>query len=177
MILLVYIQISLSILKKPEEYDKIQKTILLTNVTELNALEKATLVVRDSSGSPHIVKVTDTELISDETGKNYLKCTLEHDLPFSWSKFYGSKYEYPYFVAGSDKLLLCWVQNVQNSGNTCTVKLTNYDSRIFQEDIYIQAGWGHCPWGHCPWGHSGMVTGNGWGHGSWGHSVWGHGNS
>lgn len=158
-------------------YDKIQKTILLTNVTELNALEKATLVVRDSSGSPHIVNVTDTELISDETGKNYLKCYLEHDLPFTWSKFYGSKYEYPYFVAGSYKLLLCWVQNVQNSGNTCTVKLTNYDSRIFQEDIYIQAGWGHCPWGHCPWGHSGMVTGNGWGHGSWGHSVWGHGNS
>ena len=34
-------------------YDNIQKTIILTNVTELNALEKATLVVRDSSGSPH----------------------------------------------------------------------------------------------------------------------------
>lgn len=158
-------------------YDKVRKTIVLTNVLELNSLEKASLVVRDSSGSPHIVTVQDTEVITDESGKKYLKCHLEHDLPFTWSKFYGSKYEYPYFVAGSDKLLLCWVQNVQNSGNTCTVKLTNYDNRIFQEDIYIQAGWGHCPWGHCPWGHSGMVTGNGWGHGSWGHSVWGHGNS
>ena len=86
-------------------------------------------------------------------GKSYLKCYLSSELPLKWSKFIGSKYEYPYFVAGSDKLMLCWVQNVTNSGNTCTVKLVNYDSRVYKKDITLKNGWGHCMWGHGSWGH------------------------
>lgn len=156
-------------------YDSQHRTILLTNVTSLTEAEKETMIIRDTSGKPHICKVIETsDYVSEETGNHYLKCKLELNLPFKWSKFYGSKYEYPYFVAGSDNLMFCWVQNVTNSGDSCTVKLVNYDPRVYKEDIYIYAGWGHCPWGHCPWGHSGMVTGSGWGHGSFGHIPWGH---
>lgn len=156
-------------------YNQHHKEIVISNVTELTAEEKNSFIIRDTAGKPHICKITATELITDAAGITRLKCTLLHELPFAWSKLYGSKYEYPYFVAGTDKLMMCWVQNVTNSGNTCTVKLVNYDERMYKNDIYMVSGWGHCPWGHCPWGHSGKITGNGWGHGIWGHSAWGHG--
>lgn len=156
-------------------YNQHHKEIVISNVTELTTDEKNSFIIRDTSGKPHICKITDTELITDAAGITRLKCTLLHELPFAWSKLYGSKYEFPYFVAGTDKLMMCWVQNVTNSGNTCSVKLVNYDARMYKKDIYMLSGWGHCPWGHCPWGHSGKITGNGWGHGIWGHSAWGHG--
>lgn len=133
-------------------YDSSEFSVILSNVTELTQTEMTTLIIRDLSGKPHLLTVRNTETVQ-MNGKSYLKCYLSSELPFKWSKFIGSKYEYPYFVAGSDKLMLCWVQNVTNSGNTCTVKLVNYDSRVYKKDITLKNGWGHCMWGHGSWGH------------------------
>lgn len=156
------------------KYSHHENCIYLNNITELTEEEKNSFVVRDLSGKPFIIKIDTAEIVTSETGQKYLKCHLLHALPFKWSALIGSKYEYPFYVAGSDKLMQCWVQSVQNSGQTCTVKLVNYDPRVYAEDAVISAGWGHCPWGHCPWGHTGGVSGAGWGHAIWGHAAWGH---
>lgn len=155
-------------------YDAVNHEIYLNNISALSESEKNSLVIRDLSGKPYIIKVDDTELITSDTGQKYLKCHLLTPLPFKWSKLIGSKYEYPFFVAGTENLMWCWVQSVQNAGQTCSVKLINYDSKVYTEDIVIDSGWGHCPWGHCPWGHAGGVSGSGYGHVLWGHGVWGH---
>lgn len=155
-------------------YDSSCNEIYLNNISALSESEKNSLVIRDLSGKPYIIKVDETELVTSETGQNYLKCHMVSPLPFKWSRLIGSKYEYPFFVAGTENLMWCWVQSVQNSGQTCSVKLVNYDSKVYAEDIMIDSGWGHCPWGHCPWGHAGGVSGSGWGHAVWGHAAWGH---
>lgn len=155
-------------------YDSSRNEIYLNNISALSESEKNSLVIRDLSGKPYIIKIDETELVTSTTGQNYLKCHMVSPLPFKWSKLIGSKYEYPFFVAGTENLMWCWVQSVQNSGQSCSVKLVNYDSKVYAEDIMIDSGWGHCPWGHCPWGHAGGASGSGWGHAVWGHASWGH---
>ena len=135
-------------------YDAANQEIYLNNISALSESEKNSLVIRDLSGKPYIIKVDDTELITSDTGQKYLKCHLLTPLPFNWSKLIGSKYEYPFFVAGTENLMWCWVQSVQNSGQTCSVKLINYDSKVYAEDIVVGSGYGHVLWGHGAWGHS-----------------------
>lgn len=53
---------------------------------------------------------------------------LESSL-FDWDENYGVTIEYPFFAIG--EIVPCWVQAVESGDKSCTLKLVNYDSRIF----------------------------------------------
>lgn len=46
-----------------------------------------------------------------------------------WDPEYGKTLEYPFFAIG--EIVPCWVQSVEPGDKSCTLKLVNYDSRIF----------------------------------------------
>lgn len=48
----------------------------------------------------------------------------------SWDPEYGKTLEYPFFAIG--EIVPCWVQSVEPGDKSCTLKLVNYDSRIFE---------------------------------------------
>lgn len=57
--------------------------------------------------------------------------TLEISGSFiSWDPEYGKTLEYPFFAIG--EIVPCWVQSVEPGDKSCTLKLVNYDSRIFE---------------------------------------------
>ena len=57
--------------------------------------------------------------------------TLEISGSFiAWDPEYGKTLEYPFFVIG--EIVPCWVQSVEPGDKSCTLKLVNYDSRIFE---------------------------------------------
>ena len=47
-----------------------------------------------------------------------------------WDPEYGKTIEYPFFAIG--EIVPCWVQSVEPGDKSCTLKLVNYDSRIFE---------------------------------------------
>ena len=47
----------------------------------------------------------------------------------AWDPEYGKTLEYPFFAIG--EIVPCWVQSVEPGDKSCTLKLVNYDSRIF----------------------------------------------
>lgn len=56
--------------------------------------------------------------------------TLEISGSFiAWDPEYGKTIEYPFFAIG--EIVPCWVQSVEPGDKSCTLKLVNYDSRIF----------------------------------------------
>ena len=56
--------------------------------------------------------------------------TLEISGSFiAWDPEYGKTLEYPFFVIG--EIVPCWVQSVEPGDKSCTLKLVNYDARIF----------------------------------------------
>ena len=56
--------------------------------------------------------------------------TLEISGSFiAWDPEYGKTLEYPFFAIG--EIVPCWVQSVEPGDKSCTLKLVNYDSRIF----------------------------------------------
>lgn len=48
---------------------------------------------------------------------------------FDWDENYGSTIEYPLFAIG--EIVPCWVQSVEPGDKSCTLKLVNYDERVF----------------------------------------------
>lgn len=46
-----------------------------------------------------------------------------------WDPEYGATIEYPFFAIG--EIVPCWVQSVEPGDKSCTLKLVNYDARIF----------------------------------------------
>ena len=56
--------------------------------------------------------------------------TLEISGSFiAWDPEYGKTLEYPFFAIG--EIVPCWVQSVEPGDKSCTLKLVNYDARIF----------------------------------------------
>ena len=47
-----------------------------------------------------------------------------------WDPEYGATIEYPFFVIG--EIVPCWVQSVEPGDKSCSLKLVNYDARIFE---------------------------------------------
>lgn len=57
--------------------------------------------------------------------------TLEISGSFiAWDPEYGKTLEYPFFAIG--EIVPCWVQSVEPGDKSCTLKLVNYDERIFE---------------------------------------------
>ena len=46
-----------------------------------------------------------------------------------WDPEYGKTLEYPFFAIG--EIVPCWVQSVEPGDKSCTLKLVNYDERVF----------------------------------------------
>lgn len=100
------------------EYDSSAKTITVDQ----------TIPARFDSGVVYVRK-------KDGSSINYAfvrkdNFTLEISGSFiPWDPEYGKTLEYPFFAIG--EIVPCWVQSVEPGDKSCTLKLVNYDARIF----------------------------------------------
>ena len=100
------------------EYDSTSKTITVDQ----------SIPARFDSGLVYVRK-------KDGSSINYAfvrkgNFTLEISGSFiPWDPEYGKTLEYPFFAIG--EIVPCWVQSVEPGHKSCTLKLVNYDARIF----------------------------------------------
>ena len=101
------------------EYDSSAKTITVDQPIP-SSTSSGVIYVRKKDGSSVSYAFTRVE-----TYKLALGSSL-----FDWDENYGSTIEYPFFAIG--EIVPCWVQSVEPGDKSCTLKLVNYDSRIFE---------------------------------------------
>lgn len=102
------------------EYDSSAKTITVDQPIPSSASTSSGVIyVRKKDGSS--VSYTFTRI-------GTYTLALESSL-FDWDENYGVTIEYPFFAIG--EIVPCWVQSVEPGDKSCTLKLVNYDSRIF----------------------------------------------
>lgn len=100
------------------EYDSSAKTITVDQPIPSSA----------SSGVIYVRKKDGSSVSYAFTRVGTYKLALGSSL-FDWDENYGATIEYPFFAIG--EIVPCWVQSVEPGDKTCTLKLVNYDSRIF----------------------------------------------
>lgn len=100
------------------EYDSSAKTITVDQ----------SIPARFDSGVVYVRKKDGSSINYAFVRKDAL--TLEISGSFiAWDPEYGKTLEYPFFALG--EIVPCWVQSVEPGDKSCTLKLVNYDSRIF----------------------------------------------
>ena len=99
-------------------YDSAAKTITVDQPIP-SSTSSGVIYVRKKDGSSVSYAFTRVE-----TYKLALGSSL-----FDWDENYGSTIEYPFFAIGD--IVPCWVQSVEPGDKSCTLKLVNYDARIF----------------------------------------------
>ena len=100
------------------EYDSSAKTITVDQ----------SIPARFDSGVVYVRKKDGSSINYPFVRKDAL--TLEISGSFiAWDPEYGKTLEYPFFAIG--EIVPCWVQSVEPGDKTCTLKLVNYDARIF----------------------------------------------
>ena len=100
------------------EYDSAAKTITVDQ----------SIPARFDSGVVYVRKKDGSSINYPFVRKDAL--TLEISGSFiPWDPEYGKTLEYPFFAIG--EIVPCWVQSVEPGDKSCTLKLVNYDSRIF----------------------------------------------
>lgn len=100
------------------EYDSAAKTITVDQ----------TIPARFDSGVVYVRKKDGSSINYTFIRKDAL--TLEISGGFiPWDPEYGKTLEYPFFAIG--EIVPCWVQSVEPGDKSCTLKLVNYDARIF----------------------------------------------
>lgn len=100
------------------EYDSSAKTITVDQ----------SIPARFDSGVVYVRKKDGSSINYAFVRKDAL--TLEISGSFiPWDPEYGATIEYPFFAIG--EIVPCWVQSVEPGDKSCTLKLVNYDSRIF----------------------------------------------
>lgn len=102
------------------EYDSTAKTITVDQPIPSSA--------STSSGVIYVRKKDGSSVSYAFTRVGTYKLALGSSL-FDWDENYGSTIEYPFFAIG--EIAPCWVQSVEPGDKSCTLKLVNYDSRIF----------------------------------------------
>ena len=100
------------------EYDSSAKTIIVDQPIPSST----------SSGVIYVRKKDGSSVSYAFTRIGTYKLALGSSL-FDWDENYGTTIEYPFFAIG--EILPCWVQSVEPGDKSCTLKLVNYDSRIF----------------------------------------------
>lgn len=101
------------------EYDSTAKTITVDQ----------TIPARFDSGVVYVRKKDGSSINYPFVRKDAL--TLEISGSFiAWDPEYGKTLEYPFFAIG--EIVPCWVQSVEPGDKSCTLKLVNYDARIFE---------------------------------------------
>ena len=100
------------------EYDSSAKTITVDQ----------SIPARFDSGVVYVRKKDGSSINYPFVRKDAL--TLEISGSFiPWDPEYGKTLEYPFFAIG--EIAPCWVQSVEPGDKSCTLKLVNYDARIF----------------------------------------------
>ena len=102
------------------EYDSTAKTITVDQPIPSSA--------STSSGVIYVRKKDGSSVSYAFTRVGTYKLALGSSL-FDWDENYGKTLEYPFFAIG--EIVPCWVQSVEPGDKSCTLKLVNYDSRIF----------------------------------------------
>ena len=102
------------------EYDSTAKTITVDQPIPSSA--------STSSGVIYVRKKDGSSVSYAFTRIGTYKLALGSSL-FDWDENYGKTLEYPFFAIG--EIVPCWVQSVEPGDKSCTLKLVNYDSRIF----------------------------------------------
>lgn len=112
----------------PQELSNVTGRITAYNSTAKTITVDQSIPARFDSGVVYVRK-------KDGSSINYAfvrkdNFTLEISGNFiPWDPEYGKTLEYPFFAIG--EIVPCWVQSVEPGDKSCTLKLVNYDARIF----------------------------------------------
>ena len=68
----------------------------------------------------------------------------------AWDSRFDEDLERPYFAIGDMKI--CWVTDVSPSDKSVELKLVNYNSDVFIDDLPLTSGYGVSPYGVAPYG-------------------------
>lgn len=112
----------------PQELSNVTGRITAYNSTAKTITVDQSIPARFDSGVVYVRKKDGSSINYAFVRKDPL--TLEISGGFiAWDPEYGKTLEYPFFVIG--EIVPCWVQSVEPGDKSCTLKLVNYDSRIF----------------------------------------------
>ena len=100
------------------EYDSSAKTITVDQSIPAR-FDSGVVYVRKKDGSSINYPFVRKDALTLEISGNFIP----------WDPEYGKTLEYPFFAIG--EIVPCWVQSVEPGDKSCTLKLVNYDSRIF----------------------------------------------
>lgn len=112
----------------PQELSNISGRITAYDSTAKTITVDQSIPARFDSGLVYVRKKDGSSINYAFVRKDAL--TLEISGSFiPWDPEYGKTLEYPFFAIG--EIVPCWVQSVEPGDKSCTLKLVNYDSRIF----------------------------------------------
>lgn len=112
----------------PQELSNVTGRITAYNSTAKTITVDQSIPARFDSGVVYVRKKDGSSINYAFVRKDAL--TLEISGSFiPWDPEYGKTLEYPFFAIG--EIMPCWVQSVEPGDKSCTLKLVNYDSRIF----------------------------------------------
>lgn len=113
----------------PQELSNISGRITAYDSTAKTITVDQSIPARFDSGVVYVRKKDGSSINYPFVRKDAL--TLEISGNFiAWDPEYGKTIEYPFFAIG--EIVPCWVQAVEPGDKSCTLKLVNYDSRIFE---------------------------------------------
>lgn len=112
----------------PQELSNISGRITAYDSTAKTITVDQTIPARFDSGVVYVRKKDGSSINYPFVRKDAL--TLEISGSFiPWDPEYGKTLEYPFFAIG--EIVPCWVQSVEPGDKSCTLKLVNYDERVF----------------------------------------------
>ena len=112
----------------PQELsNKTGRVVACDNATRVITVDQSIPASR-ASGTIYIRKKDGSSIAYSYSRQTDFKLVLS-DALFPWDQNYGVTIEYPFFAIG--EIVPCWVQSVEPGDKSCTLKLVNYDSRIF----------------------------------------------
>ena len=113
----------------PQELSNISGRITAYDSTAKTITVDQSIPARFDSGVVYVRKKDGSSVSYAFTRADTYTLVLGSAL-FDWDENYGATIEYPYFALGS--VVPCWVQSVEPGDKSCTLKLVNYDARIFE---------------------------------------------
>ena len=113
----------------PQELSNVTGRITAYNSAAKTITVDQSIPARFDSGVVYVRKKDGSSINYPFVRKDAL--TLEISGGFiPWDPEYGKTLEYPFFAIG--EIVPCWVQSVEPGDKSCTLKLVNYDERIFE---------------------------------------------
>lgn len=113
----------------PQELSNVTGRITAYDSSAKTITVDQTIPARFDSGVVYVRKKDGSSIDYAFVRKDAL--TLEISGSFiPWDPEYGKTLEYPFFAIG--EIVPCWVQSVEPGDKSCTLKLVNYDARIFE---------------------------------------------